>query len=214
MAGQSLKQKIERERLARSAAEESEARARATSSTAQGYDPYAHPAMLESLIPIWGSGREAVADFHDGDYVGAGINGALAVSDLSLAESLAKGLAKGGFSVAKDAAGEAPYGWKRVVRPWMGEKGYLEAGQHGHHWAIPQNGWGKTVPDAIKNQPWNIKPMPSAEAHGRITGSYKGKPRFNVLERYLHGTPTWSKVATGAALGHPIAAAKGRREDQ
>jgi hypothetical protein len=78
----------------------------------------------------------------------------------------------------------------------------------------PPERLGKTVPDAIKNQPWNIKPMPSAEAHGRISGSYKGKPRFNAVERHLQGTPTWSKVATGAAVGHPIAAAKARREDK
>jgi hypothetical protein len=63
------------------------------------------------------------------------------------------------------------------------------------------------VPDAIKNQPWNIKPMPSAEVRGRITGPYKGKPQFNVAERYWYGTPAWSKVTTGAAVGHPLAAA-------
>jgi hypothetical protein len=62
--------------------------------------------------------------------------------------------------------------------------------QHGHHWAIPQNGWGKNVPDRIKNQPWNIKPMPSAEVHGRLTNSYEGKPQFNAVERYVYGTPT------------------------
>lgn len=51
----------------------------------------------------------------------------------------------------------------------MGKKrGMLAPKQHGHHWAIPQNGWGKNVPDRIKNQPWNIKPMPSAEVHGRL----------------------------------------------
>lgn len=212
---ETIKQRIERERQAREAAEQQEAlerRAAATSASVGGFDPYAHPGLAESLIPVWGSGREAVADFHDGDYLGAGINGALAASDLFLAGSVAKGLAKGGVYVARGAAKEAPYAWKTVVRPWMGKKGYLEAGQHGHHWAIPQSGWGKNVPEWFKNQPWNIKPMPSPEVHGRITGSYKGKPQFNALERYWYGTPAWSKVATGAAVGHPAAAAKAQAE--
>jgi hypothetical protein len=39
-----------------------------------------HPELLESLIPVWGSGREAVADFQEGDHAGAALNGALAAS--------------------------------------------------------------------------------------------------------------------------------------
>jgi hypothetical protein len=166
-----------------------------------------HPGFAESLIPVWGSGREAVADFQEGNYAGAALNGALAASDLFLAESIAKGLAKGGFYVAKNVAKKAPYDWDKVVRPWMGEQGFLEAGQHGHHWAIPQNRWGKKVPDAIKNQPWNIKPMPDAITHWRLEHRVGDLPRFNPLERYWYGTPAWSKVATGALLGHPITAA-------
>jgi hypothetical protein len=173
-----------------------------------------HPGFAESLIPVWGSGREAVADFQEGNYASAALNGALAASDLFLAESVAKGLAKGGFYVAKNVARKAPYDWDKVVRPWMGKQGFLEASQHGHHWAIPQNGWGKKVPDAIKNQPWNIKPMPSAEVHGRIAGSYKGKPQFNAAERYWYGTPAWSKVATEALAGHPVAAAMAQSDDR
>ncbi len=180
---------------------------------AGGNSSVGHPGFAESLIPIWGSGREAVADFQEGDYAGAALNGALAASDLFLAESIARGLAKGGFYVAKNVAKKAPYAWKTEVRPWMGKQGVLEAGQHGHHWAIPQNGWGKDVPDFIKNQPWNIKPMPSAEVHGRITGSYKGKPQFNAAQRYWYGTPAWSKVGAAAAVGHPVAAVMAQSDD-
>jgi hypothetical protein len=171
-----------------------------------------HPSFAESLIPVWGSGREAVADFQEGDYAGAALNGALAASDLFLAGSLAKGVAKGAFYGAGKGAGKGAYSWSNKVRPWMKAKGYLQPYQHGHHWAVPQNGWGKNVPEWFKNQPWNIKAMPEgpagAEMHGRLTGSYKGKPRFNALERYWYGTPAWSKVGTGAAVGHPTAAAK------
>lgn len=129
---------------------------------------------------------------------------------LFLAESIAKGLAKGGFYIAKNAAKEAPYAWKTEVRPWLGKKGFLAPGQHGHHWAIPQKGWGERVPDAIKNQPWNINPMPDAITHWRLEHRVGDLPRFSPVERYWRGTPTWSKVAAGDAIGHPVAAATSR----
>lgn len=175
-----------------------------------------HPGFAESLVPIWGSGREAVADFQEGDYLGAGLNGALAASDLFLAGSIAKGLAKGGFYVARGAAKEVanPYHWKNYVRPWLGKQRYLKAGQHGHHWAIPQKSWGKAIPDMIKNQPWNIKPMRDAVSHWRIEHRVGELPRFNPIERYWQGTPAWSKVGSASAVGHPVAADKARREHQ
>lgn len=83
-----------------------------------------HPGFAESLIPVWGCGREAVADFQEGDYAGAALNSALATSDLFLAGSLAKGVAKGSFYVARGAARAAPeaYSWKKrhtVGRKWF-----------------------------------------------------------------------------------------------
>lgn len=193
--------------------QEREKRRRAEAAAAlQPVNSVGHPELVESLIPVWGSGREAVADFQDGDYAGAVLNGALAASDLFLAGSIAKGAAKGGVYLAKNVAKKAPYAWKTEVRPWMVKQGYLKPGQQGHHWLIPQNGWGKNAPDWLKNPPWNIKAMPEgpagAQMHGRITNAYKGKPQFNIVERYVHGTQAWSKVATGAAVGHPAAEAK------
>jgi hypothetical protein len=38
-------------------------------------DYVGHPGLWESLIPVWGSGREAIADYQDGDYAGAALNG-------------------------------------------------------------------------------------------------------------------------------------------
>lgn len=89
---------------------------------------------------------------------------------------------------------------------WMGHegKGLLEERQHGHHWLIPRNGWGKNVPDVIKNQPWNIKAMPSEEVHARMRGARNGKPQFNAIERYVQGTPTWWKVQNGVWAGHAV----------
>ena len=174
-----------------------------------------HPGFAESLIPVWGSGREAVADYQEGDYAGAALNGVLAASDLFLAGSLGKGLAKGGLYAVKGAIGDdaAKAVWKNVRRE-MGERGMLAKGQPGHHWLIPQNGWGKAVPDVIKNHPLNVNPMPSAEIHGRIHGPYRGAPQFGFAERYWRGVPPWAKVGTGAALGHPAAAAQAGVDDE
>jgi hypothetical protein len=175
-----------------------------------------HPGFAESLIPVWGSGREAIADYQDGDYVGAALNGALAASDLFLATAVEKAVAKGGLYAIKGAIGEgaAKTNWKAVRRE-LGDKKLLDAYQHGHHWLIPQHWprkaptWVKklTVPDGIKNHPLNIKGMPSREVHGRLHGRYKGHPRYGLLGRYHHGAPAWSKVATGSTAGHVAAAA-------
>ena len=157
-----------------------------------------HPGVAESFIPVWGSAREAIADYREGDIVGAVANGALALTDLTGEGYVAKSLGKGGLKIA------GSNGWK-ATRKWMGHegKGLLEKGQHGHHWLIPQNGWGKNVPDAIKNQPWNITPMPSAEVHTRMTGAAKsGLPKFNAVERYVYGTPAWWKVQNGVTAAH------------
>jgi hypothetical protein len=175
-----------------------------------------HPGFAESLIPVWGSGREAIVDLQDGNYAGAALNGALAASDLFLADSIVNAVRKGGLYAVKGAIGEtaAKANWKNAVRPELGRLGILEKFQHGHHWLIPQKGWGEGVWDAIKNHPLNIQGMPSREVHGRIHGRFKGMPRFNPVERYLHGTPGWSKVATGSAVGHSVAAATPEADDQ
>ncbi len=181
-----------------------------------------HPGFAESLIPVWGSGREAVADFREGDYVGAGFNAALAASDLFLAGAAAKGLAKGAINIEKGLTKTAPYEWKNVRRR-LGKEGFLELKQEGHHWLIPQGGrFGRAVPNVIKNQRWNIKPMPNSEVgrelHARIhrpvtrratatTPAVKLK-RFNPLQRYIHGTPTYWKSTNGVAAGHATGAAK------
>ena|SRR5688572_17518732 len=98
----------------------------------------------------------------------------------------------------------------------MQKEGFIPPGQQGHHWAIPRNGWGKSVPDKLKNMHWNIKPLPG-EVHKRIhfRDLKGGMPRFNPAERFIHGTPRTAKVATAGAVGHPVAGGKAllERED-
>jgi len=112
---------------------------------------------------------------------------------------------------ASKSTAENPYAWK-AVRKWLGDKGIADSGQHVHHWLIPQNRWGKNVPDWIKNQPLNLKPMPDAVTHWRIDHRVGDLPRFNPAQRYWFGTPTWPKVAAGAAAGHAGDAAKVRSD--
>lgn len=181
-----------------------------------------HPGLAESLIPVWGSGREAIADYREGDIYGAIGNTVLAATDLAggfavapLAKTMIKAASKQGSRVGLLRPAKDPYLWDHA-RKRMVQNGYLQKGQDGHHWLIPQNGWGKRVPTAIKNQPWNIKPMlNSAEGkamHGRITNAYtlnnERKERFNALGRYIVGTPTWWKAVNAGAIGHPVGAAK------
>jgi hypothetical protein len=139
-------------------------------------------------------------DWEQGHHVRALIDGVVGVSEAGLAKSVIKGVIKGQVKL------KGPYVWRtkpweegRGLRQWMGDKGILKPGQHGHHALIPKNGWGKAVPDWLKNQPWNIKGMESAAQHGRIHGRYKGAAQFNPLERYWYGTPQWWKAAN--ALG-------------
>jgi hypothetical protein len=165
-----------------------------------------HPGFAESLIPVWGSGREAVADLQEGDNVGAAFNGALAASDLFIAGDIAKAVGRAG-RYAIEGAIRLPasrQSWA-AARGQMRKFKLLKAGHEGHHWLIPQNGWGKKVPEGIKNHPLNVKGLPKT-THRRVHTRFKGEPRYGLLGQYLHGTPTWWKVATGSAAGHPVAA--------
>jgi hypothetical protein len=183
-----------------------------------------HPGFAESLIPVWGSGREALADYQEGDYAGAALNGALAASDLFLAGDIAKAVGKSGLYALHGPwlreAGkrafpnkffEAPekQTWKAVSRYMHdtvgpgGEK-LLRKGYEGHHWLIPHKGWGKAFPDWLKNHPWNIKEL-EVSRHQRIHRMWKGEPRFGPIERTWVGMPAWSKVVVGQAAGHPAA---------
>jgi hypothetical protein len=148
------------------------------------------PGFFWSMVPVVGSAREAIVDHLEGDKAGATANAVLALVDLTGEGYVAKTLVKGGAKVA------GSHTWN-ATRKWMGRRGDLEKFQPGHHWAIPQR---SSVPDAIKNQPWNIKGMPDAETHGRLHGRYAGKPRFGFVDRFVEGTPGWFKAQAGLTV--------------
>jgi len=177
-----------------------------------------HPNEWEALIPIWGPGREAIADAQDGDVLGAVGNGLLAASDLVPAKAVVGAVAKGAVKVGGSHVWRTkPWEKAQGVRQWMGEKGYLKPGEHGHHWAIPQGGWGRAVPDWVKNQPWNIHGT-DAVTHGRIHGRYTVDgvklPQFNPLERLRRGTPDWFQATSSSVAGRGVAAGGRRIEDR
>lgn len=95
------------------------------------------------------------------------------------------------------------------ARKWMATNGLIGAKEVGHHAYIPQRGWGKRVPDAIKNQPWNIKaldPITHRRVHTRATVVGGMLPRFNALERFWHGTTPFAKgLVAGTIFDAPVA---------
>jgi RHS repeat-associated protein len=56
------------------------------------------PDVLESFIPIWGSGRAAIDDFQNGRYGWAAFNAAMAVSDVFMVKAAATAIARGGIN--------------------------------------------------------------------------------------------------------------------
>lgn len=68
-------------------------------------------------------------------------------------------------------------------------------GEHLHHWLIPNNGWGKHVPDYIKNTPWNLNSIPK-DVHGMIHGTIKGGKKYSIIESIYYQTPAWAKTTT------------------
>ncbi len=191
-----------------------------------------HPERAESMLPIWGPTREAIADLHDRDYLGAAGNTALAIADGPIVTTIARAAlmqaAKTASNLAAPAAvkaamkkasktgmrGKAPYSWSNT-RDRMLARGAVKPHQEVHHAFIPQR--TKSVPDLIRNHPLNLKVMPEGP-EGRTIHALihhglgkKNTPqrleRFNPLQRYIYGTPTWWKAANLAA-GHGAGTAK------
>jgi hypothetical protein len=167
-----------------------------------------HPGVLESMVPVWGSAREAIADAKEGDVGGAVVNGVLAVTDLAPGAALLKTAGKGALKGAAKMAGSHSWG---ATRSWMGRRGLIEKGMEGHHALIPNGGWGKKVPEAFKNQPWNITALPK-ETHRRIHTAYGRQPRYGVVERTWVGTPTWGKATIGLIPNRVITGADAASE--
>lgn len=75
--------------------------------------------------------------------------------------------------------------------------------QQVHHWFFRANGpIGRHLPDVIKNQPWNLNPVPKG-VHDLIHGNAPGGVQYGALMRWWQGAPSWAKsveVGVGGAL--------------
>jgi len=85
--------------------------------------------------------------------------------------------------------------WQTQVSRWKNFDALREfAGQQLHHWLIPNGRWGSIVPNWLKNQPWNLLPMPSDAIHQGVHGKGKAATLGN---QWKYGSPGWFKAGMG-----------------
>ncbi|HEX7944156.1 MAG TPA: hypothetical protein VF495_05795 [Phenylobacterium sp.] len=152
------------------------------------------PNLAESFIPVVGPAWEAAADLQDGNYAGAGFNGAMAVADVLPVGVAAKGLkaASKGIGILKEGSVTAD-----AARKALRKVGMAKPGQEIHH-TVPLDGLGRNVQD-WRNHYAFLKPLPR-EQHRRLTGSWMGKPEYDPIRKVWYGTTDWMKaVPTGVA---------------
>lgn len=156
-----------------------------------------------SLVPVYGSGRNAVNDFQNGRYISGAFNSVMAVSDVFLVKSIGKGILQGGLKFTGKES------WS-TARKGYGKSGFAKPYQDVHHWGVERNStFGKTVPGSIKNQMFNLLPMEGATIRGSF---YEGATihqalhgnsailKLNTAEKVWYGTPSWLKAA-GVSYG-------------
>lgn len=154
-----------------------------------------HPGFLESLLPVWGPGRQAAVDSANGDSLGWAINTGLAITD-----------ATGVGTLLRDGVKLGSHTWP-ATRAWLTKTGFADKGQVVHHAFFERNQKiGKYLPDWFKNQPFNLKPMPSAQIHDRMTHAAWGQPQLDIFRQWHYGVPDWAKwtqagLAARAASG-------------
>jgi RHS repeat-associated protein len=169
-----------------------------------------------SLVPVVGSAWEAAHDFECGRWVWGIINTGLAISDVFLVGSLAKGVGKGAFKVGSHKWG--------ATRKWLRRQGRARPHQPAHHWLGPRrlyedsaSGIGATV----FNQPWNLHlltpPRWLVEKHGYKLASIHwhnalhGESKhlsLNIGQKLWHGTPHWAKATVASTSGHAVNVAR------
>ena len=174
------------------------------------------PGTAASLIPVIGPAWEAAADIQDGDYGSAAFNGAMAVADALPGGQLLK--LRHLTKVLKAANKGKPLSSLNAnqMRDVYAKAGKIMPGQELHH-TVPLKKWEwlpkaeRTTPGVVRNNPALLKVM-EQEPHRRLTGSWNGKPQFNLPQKIWHGSNALEKSVVGAAAGKVVDAGEAATE--
>jgi hypothetical protein len=151
---------------------------------------------ISALIPIYGSGRNAIHHFQSGNYALGAFYTAMAASDVFLVKGIVTGLARGAWKLGG-------HSW-RVTQGWYAQSRNLAPKTPVHHVYFEQGGILKNQKWLI-NQPWNLKPLSSMpESHFVHGWSFLGVPGHNILGRVWFGTQGWAKNAVLDVEMHAI----------
>jgi len=168
------------------------------------------PGTAESMIPVWGSGRAAINDFQNGNYGWAAFNAGMAVSDVFLVKSIGTAIVKGAFKIGGNHAFRGTFNWATRTddgfRAWYAARYNVPRGAQVHHALIPNNGWGRRIPDWFKNQPWNMKVFPNQQMHFNAGHGWwhLDSPPYSRLGQFWYGTPDWTKAILGSGGGRIV----------
>lgn len=157
--------------------------------TASGHGPIGAPNFWWSLVPVIGSGWQAIHDFQTGHWGWGIVNTALAISDVFLVKSLVVDLGKvvGKVGLEGLVKSEGSHTWEATTK-WLTTQGWREfQGETFHHWLVPRGGWGRMVPDILKNQPYNLMRMPEGEAGRLFQNAIEGHGRASLVRQSRMG---------------------------
>lgn len=158
-----------------------------------GLDPVSAPGFLESLIPVWGSGRQAVHDFQCGNWGWGLVNTGLAITDVFLVKSLITDIGKVGVKAGGEAVEKLEWS----------------------HWIPDRYDW---VPQAVRDSNFNgryVTPFEHSQMdpYRLLKGQKKwGDQLLPWPERQWNRAPDWAQDAAklGGATGGGAAANAGR----
>ncbi len=167
------------------------------------------PTTAQSLVPVIGSLHEGIYAYGQGELLEGTLYMVLAASDILLIKSIVQA---GSKIVYKSGS----HTWK-ATRKWYGKQYNLPPKTEVHHWLFHQKqGIGKYVPEFIKNQPWNLRPVwprnvetvegikhfTSKEVHLNIIHAKKGLEMRYVIHRYEAVYPAIVRQAFENMLQH------------
>ncbi len=170
-------------------------------------DNFPEVGLVEGMTPFLGSGKSFMYSLEDGDNWSAAFHATMFVSDAFLANSIRKGVMKGGLK----AMGKNYRNWSDY-RQFYKRSGFAKEGEELHHWFSPLNGnrTGQTgLKWRLKNQMWNMKRFSSRSTHFRWGHGWgfpsKGlkKIPYWKFTYPIMASPTWFKagVVSGGLRG-------------